>query len=379
MVSLNESLLEKALNPISQDLPSGISLRYDPFYDAIREARRSEDPLLPQGIWESESKKADWGQVSSLCLQGLLEKSKDLQLMAWLVEAWTALEGAEGLARGLYWLRRLSETFWASVHPELDADDVSLRVAPYLWLDDKLPEMTLTIVVSQPEKGKPRSFSLAEWLASQRLETMSRKQMDPEDFLKQAIEEKGEPSPQVVWRSIRATPPLFYQQLKESVGRCLDELQALEGFLNTTLQGVERLELPTFFGLYKQLNQLISWCDQWGAMTYPIQQLKKTLLEDQQARESGEAISDTISDEPEKADEDSEERGHPSLRSKKEMMETLKTISALLIKEDPNSLLSLLINQALLWRDKSFMDLFEFFREDPQSFQSILKFFSMKK
>ncbi|MGL5720034.1 MAG: type VI secretion system protein TssA [Alphaproteobacteria bacterium] len=375
MVSFNENLLEKALSPLSQERPCGVSLRYDPFYDAIREARRNEDPLLPQGVWESETKKADWGQVSNLCLQGLLESSKDLQLMAWLLESWTALEGIDGLARGLQWLRRLSETFWTSLHPELDEDGASLRIASYVWLDDKLPQILLTLAISKPEKGNLRAFSLAEWFASQRLETISRKQTDPEEFLKQAVEEKGEASPQSVWRSIRATPLVFYQQLKEKMTHALDELQALEDFLKTMLQGMKPSDLPSFFALHKQLNQIISLCDQWGAVTYPVQHLKKTLLEDQPSPENFEILPN----EPGIYDENSEKLGEPRASSKQEMLETLKTISDALIKEDPNSPLSLLLKQAILWRDKNFMDLFELFREDSQSFQSIMKLLANNK
>ncbi|MGL4426929.1 MAG: type VI secretion system protein TssA [Alphaproteobacteria bacterium] len=375
MVSFNENLLEKALSPLSKDLPSGVSLRYDPFYDAIREARRNEDPLLPQGVWESETKKADWGQVSNLCLQGLLERSKDLQLMAWLLESWTALEGVDGLARGLQWLHRLSETFWTSLHPELDEDGASLRLASYVWLDDKLPQMLLTVAISKPEKGNLRAFSLAEWFASQRLETISRKQTDPEEFLKQAVEEKGEASPQSVWRSIRATPPVFYQQLKEKMMHALDELQALEDFLKTMLQGMKPSDLPSFFALHKQLNQIISLCDQWGSVTYPVQNLKKILLEDQPSPENFE----TLPNKPETHDENSEKLEQPRDSSRQEMLETLKTISDALIKEDPNSPLSLLLKQAILWRDKNFMDLFELFREDSQSFQSIMRLLANNK
>ncbi|MGL4825842.1 MAG: type VI secretion system protein TssA [Alphaproteobacteria bacterium] len=375
MVSFNESLLEKALSPLSQERPCGVSLRYDPFYDAIREARRNEDPLLPQGVWESETKKADWGQVSNLCLQGLLERSKDLQLMAWLLESWTALEGIDGLARGLQWLRRLSETFWTSLHPELDEDGASLRIASYVWLDDKLPQMLLTLAISKPGKGNLRVFSLAEWFTSQRLETISRKQTDPEEFLKQAVEEKGEANPQSVWRSIRATPPVFYQQLKEKMMHALDELQALEDFLKTMLQGMKPSDLPSFFALHKQLNQIISLCDQWGAVTYPVQHLKKTLLEDQPSPENFE----TLPNEPGIYEKNSEKLEQPRASSRQEMLETLKTISDALTKEDPNSPLSLLLKQAILWRDKNFMDLFELFREDSQSFQSIMKLLANNK
>jgi len=49
-------LPEGLLNPIPGENPSGKTLRYDPVYDKIREARREED-VLPQGDWSREVKK----------------------------------------------------------------------------------------------------------------------------------------------------------------------------------------------------------------------------------------------------------------------------------------------------------------------------------
>ena len=42
--------IEALLTPISGDNPSGVSLRYTEVYDAIQEARRSDDELS-QGEW----------------------------------------------------------------------------------------------------------------------------------------------------------------------------------------------------------------------------------------------------------------------------------------------------------------------------------------
>ena len=53
------------LNPIAGDNPSGASLRYDPVYDQIKEARRQDD-AGPQGDWQRERKVADYRQVVDL-------------------------------------------------------------------------------------------------------------------------------------------------------------------------------------------------------------------------------------------------------------------------------------------------------------------------
>src|ERR1700686_2881989 len=57
-------LPEGLLNPIPGDNPSGKTLRYDPVYDKIREARREEN-VLPQGDWSREVKKASTCSAAS--------------------------------------------------------------------------------------------------------------------------------------------------------------------------------------------------------------------------------------------------------------------------------------------------------------------------
>ncbi|MBK9169620.1 MAG: type VI secretion system ImpA family N-terminal domain-containing protein [Bryobacterales bacterium] len=55
-------LRDDILNPIPGDSPGGVSLRYDPVYDKIKEARREEE-ALNQGAWKTEFKVADWPLV----------------------------------------------------------------------------------------------------------------------------------------------------------------------------------------------------------------------------------------------------------------------------------------------------------------------------
>jgi type VI secretion system protein ImpA len=54
--------MEAILGPIPGDNPAGEDLRYDPTYDLIKEARKSDDNL-DQGAWKTEIKSADWEKV----------------------------------------------------------------------------------------------------------------------------------------------------------------------------------------------------------------------------------------------------------------------------------------------------------------------------
>lgn len=125
------------LNPIPGDNPSGISLRYDPVYDQIKEARRQDD-TGPQGDWQRERKVADYRLVVDLASKSLAERSKDLQLAVWLTEAALYREKFAGLQQGLDLLRGLLEQFWDTFYPEIDEGDLEPRVVLLGWVGDRL-------------------------------------------------------------------------------------------------------------------------------------------------------------------------------------------------------------------------------------------------
>jgi type VI secretion system protein ImpA len=133
------TLREDLLKPIAGDNPAGKSLRYDPVYDKIKEARREEDDA-PQGDWQRERKTADWGQVIKLTSDSIADKSKDLQLAAWLTEALLRKDGFNGLLRGLTLIRGLIDGFWDGLYPENEDGDLELRAAPLDWVGSYLEQ-----------------------------------------------------------------------------------------------------------------------------------------------------------------------------------------------------------------------------------------------
>src|SRR5712692_8212755 len=118
--------LEALLAPITGENPAGENLRYAGLHDEIREARRSEDATA-QGQWQRETKVADWPLVAELAADALATKTKDLQVGAWLAEAWVSLNGFTGLRDGLQLMHGLHERFWDRLYPETDDGDLEGR------------------------------------------------------------------------------------------------------------------------------------------------------------------------------------------------------------------------------------------------------------
>ena len=129
---------ERLLRPVTPERPSGDPLRYDGTYDRVREARREDDPRLNQGIYQSEPKRADWPLVEALCLEALETRTKDLQLAAWLLEAWLHLYGFAGVREGLRLFAALCDHFWADMYPRAEGGDFETRLSPFVWVNEKL-------------------------------------------------------------------------------------------------------------------------------------------------------------------------------------------------------------------------------------------------
>src|SRR5271170_7457674 len=131
------TLPDDLLNPIEGPNPSGASLRYDPIYDKIKEARREEDQP-PAGMTEQDRKLADNPLVIKLTTDALAKKSKDLQLAAWLTEALLKQRGFAGLKDGLLVCSGLLEKFWDTLYPEPEDGDPQPRSAPMGFVGTKL-------------------------------------------------------------------------------------------------------------------------------------------------------------------------------------------------------------------------------------------------
>lgn len=155
--------LEQILAPVPGDAPSGPSLRYDPAFLALRQSRTEDDPSLPMREWERPLQKADWRAVANGCIS-MLGKSKDLQLAAWLCDAWLRQHQVEGFTAGAQLLDGLVDRYWDSLHPVIDDGDSEARVAPFVWLNESLPiVMRLQVPLLFLPDRKPSTLNLSDW------------------------------------------------------------------------------------------------------------------------------------------------------------------------------------------------------------------------
>jgi type VI secretion system protein ImpA len=114
MVDITEFLTE-----ISSDSPCGENLEYD----SARIALDTNILGTPENQFSGEKAiPPNWRDVQKEAL-ALLHRSKDLQVMLYLIRALIHQEGIQGFRDSLFLLEQSVSLFWDDIHPRLDPDD----------------------------------------------------------------------------------------------------------------------------------------------------------------------------------------------------------------------------------------------------------------
>ncbi len=219
--------IEAILAPISGDNPAGENLRYEPVYDEIKEARRADD-TMDRGDWQRELKVADWDAVITLSVQTITEKSKDLQIAGWLLEALSYEEGFEGINLGLQLVRRLLTDFWENLYPEIEDDDLDYRIGPLEFLNGVLMQSMKSIALT--DTAVTPGYSWFRWEESQRFAGIA------DDYegqqARQALIDAGKLPPDEFESAVHKSSVTFYEKLFNDVNSCIGEFEEFDKTLD---------------------------------------------------------------------------------------------------------------------------------------------------
>lgn len=313
------------LAPIAADAPCGAWLRHDRLYTQIGEARREDDPNLPQGIWQHPPKRADWALVEELCADALATRSKDLQLAAWLTEAWLHLRGLQGLVDGLRLITSLLETYWDGLHPRCDGDDPEPRLAPFVWLNKHGARALGSVQLAAGVGPSGRLYTLAEWHRV----LYHEQQAAPPAGARQAAPAAVDLGRQHFSAAVSMTPAQFYTELRVQLHGCgvaLDRLAiVLDGLLGAQAPALATLEarLDDCFGALQELAG-VPWQD-----------------EDMQAEDDMGSLQEIP------AARGADSGGAP--RSREEAFRRLDEVADYLLRTEPHSPVPYLVKRAVAW------------------------------
>jgi type VI secretion system protein ImpA len=216
-------LRDDLLNPIAGDIPSGANLRYEKVYDQIKEARTEDDESIPSGAWARTIKRADFNLVIKLAGEALANKSKDLQLAAWLTEAHVRKEGIGLIQPCLKLFQDLQEQFWDTLHPEIEDGDVGMRAMPIEWAANRVAAILREAPITRDGLNYyqyKESRSVGYEAEAQYSDTKAQQR-------EQAIAD-GKPTGEDFDKSVNATPKAWYVQMEASFHSSLETLEELQ-------------------------------------------------------------------------------------------------------------------------------------------------------
>ncbi len=227
--------IDAILAPIPGKNPAGENLRYSPVYDEIKEARR-EDDTLDQGEWKHDIKKADWEKVITLSVDALTNKTKDLQIAAWLTESLTKTNGFEGFIVGLNIITCILKDCWEHLYPEIEDGDLEFRSGPLDFLNEKIPlyikQVPITDIKETPGYSwlkweESRSVGAEKEMCDSRGEVDKVKKKDRDEKIKNGMLSKEAFDSAAALSSKTSKNYDYYMSLQETLNQCME---AIKGF-----------------------------------------------------------------------------------------------------------------------------------------------------
>ena len=145
MVDLPDGFdLAALLAPVPGDTPQGTDIREDYSaqspYNQLRDARseaRDAEKMQDAGNPDGGDPGPLWRRVRELALKTLAETAKDLEVAAWLTEAYVRSHGLAGLCAGARLIHGLADQYWDDLFPLPDDYGVETRVQPVTGLNGR--------------------------------------------------------------------------------------------------------------------------------------------------------------------------------------------------------------------------------------------------
>ena len=234
--------LEPLLKVISDEAPCGMDYSFSNEFHAIKKAKSQDDPLLDQGDWIAEPKLADWQFVNTKSIELLTEKTKDIRLYSWLIEAWSNLYGFTGIAKGLELTHLSLSGFWALLHPKIEDQDLDQRLGLLQGLINQLP----ILIKSIPISNALPFYSLIDYDGLLHQQNLCRKQTEDHDQV------QANASIEQFEQALINTSKSFQYQSYQDFLAILNQWDILKNVLN----GLMNIDAPSFASIDSQLESI---------------------------------------------------------------------------------------------------------------------------
>jgi type VI secretion system ImpA family protein len=264
-------------------------------------------------------KRAEWSRVAQTCLAAIETQSKDVQIAAWLLEAWIHLHGLSGLTEGLHLITELCDTYWDGLHPQIEGDDLEYRLAPLFWIDEKLPTAVRLVPITAPAVEELPAYSLADWEAASRAAATR---------TREAAAGKGVTLARFQ-NTLTLTPTAWLSRTLREVEAALQALKTLHDVLDARAGR----EAPSLAGMRRTLDA--------------IHGLLVAALHERQDPPATDAKPDEASGNP--PEPTAEHAGYAPIRTRAEAYQRLSEAAEFLLRTEPHSPVPHLVRRAVSW------------------------------
>jgi len=337
------------LAPISGPNPAGTSVRYSGDYEHIEEARREEDPGRPMGVWQRDLKRADWDAVVNLCSETLTERSKDLRVASWLLEALVHRHGYAALGGGFQLLAELCERFWPDLYPELEDGSADARSRIIEWLNERLPRLLNQLPICAPQR-EGRTYSFGDYCRSRRPKKLRETDLDQAE----SAVIGNSLTLSVIDDSLRSTPSDFFEMMRDDLASAQEAVAQLTAVLDSNLMP-DAPSLGNVQSTIEEINGLaaaiLSQRGVLGAQERPQEIAKPT------SRQSADTWPLQAVSKDDGAPSWLVNSGKLAIRDREDAYQILAEVAAYLRRIEPHSPTSYLIERAVRWGELPLRDL----------------------
>lgn len=322
--------LEALLAPIEEENPSGQYLRYSGIYDEISEARRADETVVAND-YESAGKTADFRQVVSLAKPALESDSKDMQIAAWYSEALVKLYGFSGLRDAFRLTTGLQETFWDSIHPQIEEGDMEGRANAISWMDEQC-----AFAVKQAPITNYAGYGFFDFEDAKRfdipdnIESLDEAEQSRLLELRTQAETEGRVTAQKWAQEVANTRRAFYEELTKTIAECWAEYKKLNASIESKF---DQRQMPSMQKVYRALEDVEIQVKKLHEQKKLEEPYPEELEGDAEAGEGGEGGGTS--------------KG--PVKSRQDALRRLSEVAEYFKRTEPHSPVSYLVQRAVKW------------------------------
>ncbi len=343
--------IEALLAPIAGENPAGVDLRWERIFDEIKAARRG-----------GEEKEPEFAKIIELATTALANRSKDLQLAAYLTEALVQTRGFAGLRDGFRLLTALLEEYWEIVYPLPDADapdgdEMERRSAPLFFVTEADRAALL-----------PNRLSLAPLIPSNNGVVHSL-----DSYKSREVPPMREGEDETVYQQRFAVAQARAQEFDEALAKASPEvLGRAADDLAACLEALARFESVANDRLGRDHAPGTS------ALRKPVEECKQLLERAIKAREP-ESASEDIPSEFDGGEAQTRKTVGGPIRTREEALKRLAEVAAYFRRAEPHSPVSFLVERAASWGHLPFERLLPELVKDSSAREQIIELLGLAR